>query len=106
MQHDQSSDAAAASKAPEHSSQSATRNVSSEKSQTEETTAGYGPFRYWVNSKLRNKQAIVTLGDSEWYVTELAPDGRLRLMRVDGEGDAALVPFDERYIPDLFKQIL
>jgi hypothetical protein len=71
-----------------------------------QTTKGeWEPFRRWVNTQIRNRPTTPTLmhGGNKCVVEELLIDGRLRL-KVDDS--FALVAFDERYIPDLFEQIL
>ena len=70
-----------------------------------ETQAGYAPLRSWINQRIRNRGVPITLkhGGADCEVEELIIDGRLRLKM----GDAfVLVPLDERYIPELFEQIL
>jgi hypothetical protein len=67
----------------------------------------FGPFRYYVNQKLRTG-GEVTIRHGEgppWVVTELTMEGELRLSNPVGE-DFALVPLDQRCIPDFFAQIL
>lgn len=76
-------------------------------SHSEEVTPGaFGPFRYYVNQKLRNSGQVTVLhAGAAWPVQELTMDGQLRLSNPAGD-DFALVPLDERYIPDFLAQIL
>lgn len=90
--------------------QSSTQNVLSEadSSHTEEVKPGaFGPLRYFVNSALRNSgEVTVRHGEGPpWIVQELTMEGQLRLKNPVGD-NFALVPLDERYIPDFFEQIL
>lgn len=67
--------------------------------------SGFAPFRAWANRTIRRLPAGVTLNYSghEQAVTEITVDGQLRL---EWEGAATLIPFDERYIPALLVQLL
>lgn len=90
----------------------ATQNVLSDEkgtdpAHTEETIPGaFGPFRYYINSKLRNMGEAPTVkhAGEYWHVQELTSDGRLRLKDPNGD-NFALVPLDERYIPEFLAQI-
>jgi hypothetical protein len=64
---------------------------------------GYGPFRLWANREIRKRQTTLPYGGVPCEVEELTNDGQLRLKV--GEG-FAIVPLDERYIPELFHQLL
>ena len=75
-------------------------------SHTEDVKEGsFGPLRYWVNTRLRQKgETRIVFAGENCLVTELTSDGKLRLQRTDES--AANVPLDERYIPGLFSQLI
>lgn len=66
---------------------------------------GFAPFRAWANRQLRRIPPGATLeyAGHDRKVTEITVDGQLRL---EWGGIATLIPFDERYIPALLKQLL
>jgi hypothetical protein len=66
---------------------------------------GFTPFRDWANRTIRRMPAGVTLNYSghEQALTEITVDGQLRL---EWEGAATLIPFDERYIKAVLLQLL
>lgn len=66
---------------------------------------GFVPFRAWLNRELVRKPAGVMLNyeSHDCTVTEITVDGQLRLER---DGAATLIPFDERYIPAILGQLL
>lgn len=67
--------------------------------------AGFAPFRDWANRQLRRIPPGATLNyqGHDQKVTEITVDGQLRL---EWQGAGTLIPFDERYIPDLLTQLL
>lgn len=71
----------------------------------EMSSAGFAPFRMWFNKNVRSIPNGVSLryAGTDYLITELTNDGRLRL---EAEGRAVLLPFDERYIPDVLGQLL
>ncbi len=70
-----------------------------------EIVTGFAPFRAWLNREIARKPAGVMLNyeNHDCTVTEITVDGQLRLER---DGTATLIPFDERYIPAILGQLL
>jgi len=75
------------------------------KSEDDQSVTGFGPLRMWMNQRIRRADGRVVLQYADNYhsVTEITPDGQIRLQR----GEAFnLVPLDERFIQKLFGQLL
>lgn len=72
---------------------------------TSDSVSGFESFRSWANNRIQRKVAGPQLqhGELTYIVTELTPDGKLRLER--GE-QIVLVQFDDTYIPSLLEQLL
>jgi hypothetical protein len=66
---------------------------------------GFAPFRLWVNTRIRQRTRppVMSYGGELYSVTELTPEGQLRL-EIDER--AVNVGFDERFIPKFLEQIL
>ncbi len=70
---------------------------------TESRPTGFTAFRFWCNRRLRETPATLMHGGEARIVEELTLDGQLRLSVGLG---GAIIPFDERVIPTLLKQLL
>jgi len=66
------------------------------------TQYGPEPFRLWINKRLSDRGATITIKDQQCLVTELTPDFRLR---VNFEGAISLIPFEGDYISDVIGQV-
>lgn len=71
----------------------------------EQAVTGFAAFRYWLIKQMRNtpRSPWLSHAGTRWEVEDLTHDGQLRL---NNKEKVVLVPFDERYIPDLLRQIL
>jgi len=65
---------------------------------------GFEPFRLYANRALRRNPAAMKINhmDREQTLTEITPDGQLRL---ELDGAATLIPFDDRVIPTVLEQL-
>ena len=70
-----------------------------------EPAPGFAAFRLWLNARLRQREGIVKVENSEktMIVEELLHTGQLRLTY---EGSFYLVPFAGEIIPELLGQII
>jgi len=75
-----------------------------ESDETQQVT-GFAPFRYWLIREIKRCPLTPTLRHAGLLmeVEDITFDGQIRLKHGEGFN---LVPFDERYIPDLLKQVL
>jgi hypothetical protein len=66
--------------------------------------SGFGPFRMWINREIRRtvRGPLIRHAGNESTATEVTAEGQIRL---ELDGKALLVPFDERYIPSLLRQL-
>jgi|SRR6185503_476997 len=71
-------------------------------STTNAQSDGVKNFRAWLNKKIEQRGATVTIKDDHCLVTELTPDYQLRVKFGDG---FSLIPFDSETISTVIDQV-
>jgi len=74
------------------------------RSATTTDTADHGPeaFRTWLNKRIEQRGATVTIGEEHCLVTELTPDFRLRVRFGTGH---SLIAFEGETISTVIDQV-
>lgn len=65
--------------------------------------AGPEQFRAWINKRIQQRGATVTLGEEHCLVTELTPDFQLRVKFGTGH---SLIPFEGDTISTVIEQLI